>query len=62
MDSLRPRGTVEVPCSFPGCGWNFWVGALDPRLPDGPFICEMHGDGPVIDLAKALDENPDLPD
>lgn len=38
---LRPRGTVEVPCSGPNCRgeWYFWVEALDPRLPDGPFIC-----------------------
>ena len=35
-DNIRPRGTVEVDCS---CGWSFWVDALDPSLPDGPFAC-----------------------
>lgn len=38
-DNLRPPKTVEVECSK-GCGWSFWVEALDPRLPDGPFICD----------------------
>ncbi len=54
-DSIRPRGTVEVPCAtcdtpemycsrcppLPGDGGQtyFFVDALDPRLPDGPFIC-----------------------
>ncbi len=37
-DDIRPLGTVQVECSK-GCGWSFWVGALDPRLPAGPFIC-----------------------
>lgn len=37
-DSLRPKGTVEVTCTQ--CGyWSFWIDALDPRLPDGPFLC-----------------------
>ncbi len=35
---LRPKGTVEVTCSHPGCGVAWWVGPLDPRLP-GPFDC-----------------------
>lgn len=43
-DSLRPKGYVEVPCKFcpkgpDGEQWFFWVDCLDPRLPDGPFIC-----------------------
>lgn len=38
-DDIRPRGTVEVVCDVPGCRWSFWVGALDPRLPGGPFDC-----------------------
>lgn len=38
-DDIRPRGTVEVRCSSPGCNWRFWLGATDPRLPDGPFSC-----------------------
>lgn len=38
-DDLRPRGTVEVDCSAPDCGWSFWVDPLDPRLPGGPFLC-----------------------
>jgi hypothetical protein len=50
-DELRPRGTVTVPCSHPNCQpepgsdlspWCFWVDALDPRLPDGPFLCPDH--------------------
>lgn len=39
MDDLRPHGTVEVRCDYPGCGWRFWVDCLDPRLPTGPFDC-----------------------
>lgn len=38
-DDIRPRGTVEVKCSAPDCGWCFWLDALDPSLPDGPFLC-----------------------
>lgn len=37
--SLRPRGTVEVNCSYPGCGTAWWLDPLDPRLPNGPFDC-----------------------
>lgn len=36
-DDIRPKGTVQVTCKE--CGWDFWVYCLDPRLPDGPFIC-----------------------
>lgn len=36
-DDIRPPGTVQVCCN--GCGWDFWVGALDARLPTGPFLC-----------------------
>lgn len=38
-DDLRPRGAVAVLCSTPGCSWTLWVDALDPTLPDGPFVC-----------------------
>ena len=39
-DDIRPRGTVAVKCDAPGgCGWHFWVDALDSRLPNGPFLC-----------------------
>lgn len=41
-DDLRPRGTVQVACSAPDCPFEFWVGSLDPRLPDGPFLCPEH--------------------
>lgn len=39
MDALRPKGTVEVRCGYPGCGSAWWLDPLDPRLPDGPFDC-----------------------
>lgn len=39
MDDIRPRGSVQVRCGYPGCGWSFWLECLDPRLPDGPFDC-----------------------
>ncbi len=39
MDDIRPKGTVEVRCSYPGCGIAWWVDPLDPILPDGPFDC-----------------------
>ena len=52
-DDIRPTGTVTVPCSHPDCGpsgdsgpWCFWVDALDPRLPDGPFLCPDHDGSP----------------
>lgn len=38
-DDLRPKGSVEVRCSTPGCGNVWWVDPLDPRLPEGPFDC-----------------------
>ena len=47
-DDIRPRGTVQVSCAHPDCGsdgsgpWMHWVDALDPRLPDGPFLCHEH--------------------
>jgi hypothetical protein len=46
-DDIRPRGTVQVKCSHPGCGWQFWLGALDPLLPNGPFWCFEHETDPV---------------
>jgi hypothetical protein len=36
-DDLRPKGAVEVECAV--CHWHFWVYCLDPRLPEGPFVC-----------------------
>jgi len=39
MDDLRPTGTVEVKCSHSGCNTYWWIDCLDPRLPDGPFLC-----------------------
>jgi len=48
-DDLRTRGALLVPCSHPDCGpsgdsgaWHFWIDCLDPRLPDGPFLCHDH--------------------
>lgn len=38
-EALRPPCTVEVMCSYPGCGVAWWVDPLDPRLPAGPFDC-----------------------
>lgn len=57
LDDIRPPGTVEVECTGPLCramvaGTDdkmcFWVDAVDPRLPAGPFICREcteHGQG-----------------
>jgi hypothetical protein len=42
QDDIRPRGTVQVKCQFPGCRWEFWVDCLHPLLPEGPFLCEEH--------------------
>lgn len=53
-DDIRPRGTVQVKCSAPECTWEFWVDALDPRLPDGPFLCSDH-DGSSPPYMKAPD-------
>lgn len=46
-EALRPPGTVELECGK--CGWFFWVDALHPMLPDGPFVCHTceHGPGSV---------------
>lgn len=52
-DDLRPRGAVQMPCAAHGCGWHFWVDALDERLPDGPFMCEAHETDPARKLALA---------
>lgn len=38
---LRPRGTVEITCSEPGCGWALWLPPDDPRLP-GPVKCDIN--------------------
>lgn len=46
IDDIRPRGTVQVKCSR--CDWEFWVEALDPRLPDGPFVCPTCKGGPFL--------------
>jgi hypothetical protein len=53
IDDIRPKGTVQVPCSRPGCGWEFWVDALDPGLPDGPFVC------PTCELKTCVAKMPD---
>lgn len=47
MDDIRPRGTVQVECSHPGCGWSFWLDPLDERLPNGPHYCQEHETDPV---------------
>jgi hypothetical protein len=46
-EPLRPSGTVEVVCEK--CGCSFWVDALHPTLPNGPFVCVTceHGAGPL---------------
>lgn len=57
-DDVRPRASVEVPCATcPPADengefgpWCFWVDPLDPRLPDGPFICPTCSG---MDLPKA---------
>jgi hypothetical protein len=51
-DDIRPRGTVQVQCHK--CTWHFWVGALDARLPDGPFECDSCEKGLVFH-AQCLD-------
>ena len=38
-ESIRPKGTVEVTCSYSGCNWSWWLDPLDSLLPDGPFDC-----------------------
>lgn len=50
-DNIRPKGTVQVRCS---CGVEYWVDALDPSLPDGPFKCAMCEQGilPIIKQTK----------
>lgn len=54
-DGLRPKGSVEVRCSQPGCGWAWWVDPLDSRLPDGPFDCgQNHAANGIVDRAFAL--------
>lgn len=45
---LRPQGRLEVPCSHPDCTdasgtWYIWIQCDDPRLPGGPFFCDLHG-------------------
>lgn len=46
-DDITPKGCVTVRCQGVGllgdqCRWEFFVDALDPRLPDGPFLCDEH--------------------
>lgn len=38
-DMLETKCAVQVACATPECKWEFWVDALHPELPDGPFIC-----------------------
>jgi hypothetical protein len=42
LEDIRPKGSVEVHCQGEGCQWSWWVDALDPSLPDGPFLCDEH--------------------
>jgi len=55
MDDIRPKGTVEVQCTV--CGWWYWLDPLDPKLPDGPFICEPCERGEEVVLEKWADED-----
>lgn len=50
-DDIKPKGTVQVKCQHRAwaqsgpeqtCRSEFWVDALDKRLPDGPFFCYDH--------------------
>lgn len=65
-DDVRPRKSVEVPCSgkgWPCCegGWAFWVDALDSRLPNGPFICSSCSThkGPSLPVHELWRTKPD---
>ena len=49
-DDIRPTKAVEVQCSK--CSWCFWVDALHPALPSGPFVC--HKCAGRTDVAKAV--------
>lgn len=42
--SLRPKGTVEVRCSTPGCGIAWWIDPLDPRLSDRSHVWDCGAD------------------
>jgi hypothetical protein len=42
--SLRPKGTVEVRCSIPGCGIAWWIDPLDPRLSDRSHVWDCGAD------------------
>jgi len=55
MDEIRPKGTVQVKCSAPDCEWEFWVDCLDPKLPEGPFLCSEH-DGTADKAQKKADD------
>lgn len=55
MDDLRPRGTVSVQCSYPGCDIHFWLSPTDPRLPDGPFDCGTDHESVRLDQIEALE-------
>lgn len=45
IDDLRPSASVEVTCA---CGVSFWIEALHPSLPDGPFVCAMCSGEPIV--------------
>ena len=50
---LRPKGSVEVTCSFPGCGVTWWVSPLDPNL-HGPHNCgQNHAQQNILDRQLA---------
>lgn len=72
VDDIRPRGYVMVPCAHPECAgtgesgaWHHWVDALDPRLPDGPFLCWDHDPAtagkPMLKEGSAPIAIPELP-
>lgn len=50
-DDLRPRKTVEVTCK---CGVSFWVDALNPALPDGPFVCGVCNPNTAAEIQRDL--------
>ena len=53
-DDLRPPGTVQVPCSTPHCRWEFWVDALHPLLPNGPFFCDGCSEGATYEFSAQV--------
>ena len=50
-EDIRPRGTVEVTCK---CGVSFWVDALNPALPNGPFVCGICNPNTAAEIQRDL--------